>query len=353
MQWGDCEMTSLEVLLLGGTGTISAACALAALAAGHRVTVLNRGQSTRPLPAGVSRVLADVRDTRRLRSIVASGRFEVVADFLSYTPEEVSGTLDAVGTNLRQYIFVSSASAYEKPPAQVPVTERTPLRNAYWQYARDKIACEEVVQAAREAHGLPATVVRPSHTYDERRLPTLGGWTDIARLRAGKPVVVPGDGTSLWTMTHADDVAVAVTGLLGHPQAIGEAFTITGDETPTWNQVYELLAAAAGVESPALVHVASETLAAWLPDWGPRLLGDRAHSMVFDNRKIKALVPGFHTSVTLGDGVRRMLAYYDADPSQQVVDAGLSTVLDALTTTIADVQGSGRALAAQREAQEG
>ena len=208
------------------------------------------------------------------------------------------------------------------------MTESTPLRNPFWKYSRDKIACEDLLVGAYRDRGLPVTIVRPSHTYDHALLPTSGGWTDIARMRAGKPVVVHGDGTSLWTLTHSDDFAVAFTGLLGAPEAIGEAYTITGDHAPTWNQIYGWLADAAGVADPRLVHIASETIAAFRPDLGPGLLGDKAHSMLFDNSKIRALVPEFRTTVTFDEGARRILAHYDANPELQVEDAELDAAFD-------------------------
>jgi nucleoside-diphosphate-sugar epimerase len=227
-----------------------------------------------------------------------------------------------------QYVFISSASAYEKPPTRLPVTEATPLRNPFWQYSRDKIACEDALLAAHRERGLPVTIVRPSHTYDERMLPTLGGWTDIARMRAGRPVIVHGDGTSLWTITHSDDFAVGFTGLLAQPAAIGEAYTITGTHAPSWNQIYGWLADAAGVAEPELVHVASDTIAAFAPDLGPTLIGDKAHSMLFDNSKITALSPEFRTTITFDEGARRILAYYDAHPEEQQTDAALDAVFD-------------------------
>jgi nucleoside-diphosphate-sugar epimerase len=208
------------------------------------------------------------------------------------------------------------------------VTESTPLRNPFWQYSRDKIACEDLLVAAYRDGGVPVTIVRPSHTYDERLLPTLGGWTDIARMRAGRPVVVHGDGTSLWTITHSDDFAVGFTGLLANPAAIGESFTITGSHAPTWNQIYGWLADAAGVSEPDLVHVASETIAAFEPELGPGLLGDKAHSVVFDTSKITALVPEFRPTITFDEGARRIIEYYDAHPDAQRADAGLDALFD-------------------------
>ena len=217
-----------SILYIGGTGIISAACVRRSVAEGHDVTVLNRGTARRPLPESVRVIEADVRDANAVRTALAGSQFDVVADFLSFTPGHVRTALDLFEGHTGQYVFISSASAYQKPPRALPVTESTPLDNPFWKYSRDKIACEDVLVAAHRERGLPVTVVRPSHTYDERALPTLGGWTDIARMRAGRPVIVHGDGTSLWTITHSDDFAVAFTGLLGNPAAIGEAFTITG-----------------------------------------------------------------------------------------------------------------------------
>jgi nucleoside-diphosphate-sugar epimerase len=320
-------LNALRVLFLGGTGTISAACVRAAAAAGHEVTVINRGVSRRPIPNDVRKVIGDVRDTDLLQRVMRQGRFDVVADFLSFVPSHVRNVLSTLSDALTQYVFVSSASVYEKPPSRLPVNESTRLHNPFWQYSRDKIACEEVL-AARQAGGFPATVIRPSHTYDETRVPTLGGWTDVARMRAGKPVIVHGDGTSLWTITHADDFAVGFNGLLGHPQAIGESFTITGSHAPTWNQIYRWLALAAGVPDARFVHVPSTTLAAWLPDLGPRLLGDRTHTMLFDTSKLERLVPDFGTSVTFDEAARRIIRYHDSTDELRAVDPDLDATFD-------------------------
>lgn len=329
----------MRVLFIGGTGTISAACVRAAIAAGHEVSVLNRGSGRRPLPAEVHEIVADIRDEAASRAALDGASFDVVADFLSFTPEHVATALRLVEGRCGQYIFISSASAYDKPLRHVPVTESTPLRNPFWKYSRDKIACEDLLVGAYRERGLPVTIVRPSHTYDHALLPTSGGWTDVARMRAGKPVVVHGDGTSLWTLTHSDDFAVAFTGLLGAPEAIGEAYTITGDHAPTWNQIYGWLAQAAGVAEPRFVHIASETIAVFRPDLGPGLVGDKAHSMLFDNAKIRALVPEFRTTVTFDEGARRILAHYDANPSEQRIDATLDAAFDRMVAH-ADAAGS-------------
>lgn len=316
-------MTSKRILFIGGTGIISSESVSRALAAGHDVSVLNRGTTgIRPLPDGARSIVADVRDADATRAALdaAGGDFDVVADFLSFTPAHVQAGIDRFDGRAGQYVFISSASAYQTPPSRLPVVESTPLRNPFWQYSRDKIACEDVLVAAYRERRFPATIVRPSHTYDRTLLPTLGGWTDIARMRAGKPVVVHGDGTSQWTITHSRDFAVAFVGLLGHPAAVGDVFHITGDHAPTWDQIYRWLGDAAGV-GPELVHVASDTIAAVHPAWGPGLIGDKSHSMVFDNSKVKALVPDFRTTVTFDEGAREILAWYDAHPERQIVDA--------------------------------
>lgn len=319
-------MTS--ILYIGGTGTISAACVRRSVALGHDVAVLNRGSARRPIPPEAELIEADIRDAAAVRAALGSRRFDVVAEFLAFTPDHIASDLELFEGRTGQYVFISSASAYEKPPRRVPVTESTPLRNPYWQYSRDKIACEDVLVAAHRERGLPVTIIRPSHTYDERLLPTLGGWTDIARMRAGRPVIVHGDGTSLWTITHSDDFAVAFTGLVANPAAIGEAFTITGTHAPTWNQIYGWLAEAAGVADPDIVHVASETIAAFAPDLGPGLIGDKAHSMLFDVSKVTELVPEFRTTITFDEGARRILAHYDADPGARRVDEDRDALFD-------------------------
>ncbi len=321
-------MTSRRILYIGGTGTISAACVRRSLERGDEVTVLNRGSARRPLPEGVHEIIADVRNPDAVRAAVAGAQYDVVAEFLAFTPDHVQQDLDIFEGDTGQYVFISSASAYEKPPRVLPVTESTPLRNPFWQYSRDKIACEDLLVAAHRERGLPVTIIRPSHTYDERMIPTLGGWTDIARMRAGRPVVIHGDGTSLWTITHADDFAVAFAGLLGNPAAIGDAFTITGTHAPTWNQIYGWLADAAGAREAEFVHVSSDAIAAFAPDLGPGLIGDKAHSMVFDSSKVTALVPEFRTTITFDEGARRIVDHFDAHPENQEADPARDDLFD-------------------------
>ncbi|KQQ07602.1 SDR family oxidoreductase [Rathayibacter sp. Leaf296] len=321
---------SLSVLFIGGTGIISAEAVRRSLAVGHDVTVLNRGRtSIRPLPEGVRTLTADVRDSASMRDALGDERFDVVVEFAAFTPEHVQQDVDLFSGRTGQYVFISSASAYQKPPARVPVTESTPLRNPFWTYSQDKIACEDLLVAEYRRSGFPVTIVRPSHTYDRTALPVDGGWTVIDRMRRGLEVVVPGDGTSLWTLTHSRDVAVGLVGLFGAAAAIGEAFHITGDETPTWDRIHQDLAAAAGVEA-RIVHVASDAIAAADPELGAGILGDKAHSMVFDNAKVRSLVPAFSPAVRFSDGAREIVEWYDADPSRRVVDERRNALFDSL-----------------------
>jgi nucleoside-diphosphate-sugar epimerase len=321
---------ALDLLFIGGSGIISAASVRLAVERGHHVTVLNRGRTgIRPLPAEVEVLVADVRDGAAVDEALGRREFDAVAQFVAFTTDHVRPDVDRFAGRTGQYVFISSASAYQKPPASVPVTESTPLRNPFWQYSRDKIACEDLLVAAYRETDFPAVVVRPSHTYDDTTLPTLGGWTDIARMRSGKPVVVHGDGATQWTLTHSDDFAVGFVGLLGRPETLGNAYTITGESAPTWDQVYTWLGRAAGAE-PELVHVASETIAAALPDKGPGLVGDKAYSMLFDTTKLRRLVPEFTTTIPYAAGARRSIAWYDAHPDAQQVDADLDAAFDRL-----------------------
>ncbi|MDQ0675487.1 nucleoside-diphosphate-sugar epimerase [Pseudarthrobacter siccitolerans] len=320
-----------SILFVGGTGVISAAAAQRAVALGHRLTILNRGRSTRPVPEGVETLSADVRDISAVREALGGREFDAVADFITYTPDQAKASLDLFAGRSGQYVFISSASAYQKPPTRLPIRESTPLKNPFWQYSRDKIACEELFYEAYREQDFPVTVVRPSHTYDRTKIAMVGGWTDIHRMRAGLPVMVHGDGTSLWTLTHSQDFAKAFVGLLGRPQAVGESYTITSDEYLPWNQIYQLFARAAGVREPELVHVASETIAAHSDELGANLLGDRSHSVVFDNTKIKSLVPDYVATIPFADGAREIVDWYDANPDLQVVDQGFMDLSDRLT----------------------
>jgi nucleoside-diphosphate-sugar epimerase len=323
-------MAAPRVLFIGGTGVISAACARRAVMAGFDLFMMNRGTTVlRPAPAEAHVRIGDIRDPQSAREAVGDLEFDVVVDYLAFTPDHVRADLELFRGHVGQYVFISSASAYQTPPARLPITESTPLRNPYWQYSRDKIACEDVLVRAYREEGFPATIVRPSHTYDQTSLPFEGGWTVIDRMRRGAPIVVHGDGTSPWTLTHHDDFARAFTGLLAEPRAIGDSFHITSDETLTWDQIACILAAAAGAP-PRIVHVPSDAVAALDPKWGASLLGDKAHAAVFDNSKIKSLVPGWAATVPFSRGAREIIEWHDADPSRRRVDRQLDATIDRL-----------------------
>ncbi|WP_407572342.1 SDR family oxidoreductase [Deinococcus altitudinis] len=331
----------MKVLFIGGTGIISSACSALLLERGAELYLLNRGQSSqgpsgRAVPQGAHVLHGDVRDPASLKSALGEHTFDVVVNWVAFTPEHIETDLEVFRGRTRQYVFISSASAYQTPPAALPVTESTPLSNPFWQYSRDKIACEDRLTRAYREEGFPVTVVRPSHTYDQTLLPMDGGYTVVDRMRKGKPVIVHGDGTSLWVLTNHRDFAVGFVGLLGNPHALGEAVQITSDELLSWNQIFDMVAQAAGTTARK-VHIPSDRIAAFDPEWGAGLLGDKAHSMIFDNTKVKRLVPEYRATIPFHRGAEEIMAWYDADPARQVVDGTLDRQMDDL---IAAYQGA-------------
>ena len=320
----------MRVLFIGGSGIISSACSRLAAERDIDLFVLNRGLSQdRPLPAVVTVLRGDIRDPASVRAALGDREFDAVVDWVAYTPEHVRTDISLFRGRTGQYVFISSASAYQTPPARVPILESTPLRNPFLQYSRDKIACEELLRQAYREEGFPATIVRPSHTYDKTLVPFEGGWTVLGRMLEGKPVVVHGDGTSLWTLTHHRDFAEGFVPLLGHPRTIGDVFHITSDDVLTWDQITHALAAAAGTEAD-IVHVPSDVIAAADPDWGAGLLGDKAHSMVFDNAKLRSVVPGYRAVIPFEQGAREIVAWHDENPSRRRIDAGVDALSDKL-----------------------
>ena len=317
----------MKALFIGGTGNISSACVELALSRGIEVTLLNRGTSGRPVPNGAQVLHGDIRDPQAVQAALGSRSFDVVADFVAFTPEHIETDLELFRGRTGQYIFISSASAYQTPPAILPVTESTVLDNPYWEYSRNKAACEERLVRAYREEKFPITIVRPSHTYSAPYVPIDGGWTAIDRMLRGEPVIVHGDGTSLWTLTHASDFAKGFVGLMGNAHAIGEAFHITSDEWLTWNQIHEILAAAAGVKA-TLVHVPSDLIAAYDPIWGESLLGDKTHSFILDNSKVKHLVPDFICTMPFSRGAEEIIAWHMADPARQRVDPAFNALCD-------------------------
>lgn len=315
----------MKALFIGGTGVISTAVVKRLVDELHwEVWLLNRGSRKDVVPKGVHQLLADIGDEEKVAHLIQDLTFDTVCEFIGFQVKDVERDYRLFQGKTKQYIYTSSASAYHKPAAGYIVDEGTTLANPYWQYSRDKIACEEFLMKKYREEGFPVTIVRPSHTYDERHIPLglhgkNGFWQVIKRMQEGKPVLIHGDGTSLWTVTFNTDFAIGYTGLMGNPHAIGEAFQITGDETLDWNQIYQTIADALGVELKAC-HVASEFLAAagkkYGYDFEGGLLGDKAVSVVFDNRKLKRAVPDMRTGVRFDQGVRIALDYVLAHPEE-------------------------------------
>lgn len=315
----------MRALFIGGTGTISSAITKQLLEKGCELYLLNRGTRNEDLPAGVNILKADINDEDHVSKLIENLEFDVVADFIAFKPAQVERDYRLFKGKTKQFMFISSASAYQTPLSDYRITEGTPLSNPYWEYSRNKIACEEYLMKQYRENGFPITIVRPSHTYSERSIPlgvhgSKGTWQVAKRMLENKPVIIHGDGTSLWTMTHNSDFAKGFIGLMGNIHAIGESVHITSDETVTWNQIYEVIADALGVKLNA-VHVSSEFLAACSKeDYRGGLLGDKANSVVFDNSKLKRLVPEFVASTRFDQGIRQTIAYILAHPEHQTED---------------------------------
>jgi nucleoside-diphosphate-sugar epimerase len=319
----------MKVLFIGGTGIISTACVRLAIERGIEMVLLNRGQTTsRPIPKEVHLLRGDIRDRASAQAALKDHSFDVVVNWIAFTPDHIETDLDLFRGKVGQYIFISSASAYQKPPAMLPITESTPLHNPIWKYSQNKIACEDRLTHAYRSENFPMTIVRPSHTYDPSLSPIHGGYTMIDRMRQGKKVIVHGDGTSIWVMTHHTDFAKGFVGLLSNPHAIGDVVQIMSDELLTWNQIYELMAQAAGIKNPKLVHIPSDFIAAFDREWGDSLLGDKTHSVIFDNTKIKRLVPDFVATTPFAIGAHEIIDWFDADLSRQKIDRDFDQLID-------------------------
>ena len=325
----------MRALFIGGTGTISTAIVKRLSEdPAWEVYLLNRGTRSNVVPEGVKQIKADIHDEDAVLAALGGLTFDTVCEFIGFHREDVERDYRLFKGKMKQYMYISSASAYHKPVKDYRITEGTSLANPYWQYSRDKIACEEFLMEKYRTEGYPVTIIRPSHTYDERNVPLgvhgkNGSWQVLRRMLDGKPVIIHGDGTSLWTMTFNTDFAIGFTGLMGNPHAIGEAFQITGDETLTWNQIYQAIADALGVPLRA-VHVSSEFLAAAGPqyDFEGSLIGDKAASVVFDNTKLKRAVPAMRTNVRFEQGVRRTIDYVLKHPECQREDPEFDAFCD-------------------------
>ena len=315
----------MKVLFIGGTGTISMAISRLLLSQGHTLYLLNRGSRNTGLSGDLIELKADINDEAAVAALISDLKFDVVADFIAFVPEQLERDYRLFREKTKQFIYISSASAYQKPLSDYRINEGTPLANPYWEYSRNKIAGEEYLMKLYREEGFPVTIVRPSHTYDERSIPLgahgeKGSFSVIKRMLEGKPVIIHGDGTSLWTITHNSDFAKGFVGLMGNIHAIGEAVQITSDESVTWNQIYQIIADALHVKLNA-VHVASEFLDACSDyDFAGSLLGDKANTVVFDNSKLKRLVPGFTATVRADQGIRSTIEYVLSHPECQVED---------------------------------
>ncbi len=313
--------------MIGGTGTISSAITRQLAESGHDLWLLNRGNRRNEVPSGVTQVIADIDDTAEVLRQIGDEQFDAVCEFIGFVPEQVQRDIRLFSGRTRQYVYISSASAYNKPAANHVITEGTTLANPHWEYSRNKIACEELLMKAYRDDAFPVTIVRPSHTYCERSVPVSvhgpkGSWQVLKRMLDGKPVIIQGDGSSLWTLTWNEDFARGFIGLLGKPKAIGEAFQIMSDEQLSWTQVYQCVANALGVELKPY-YVSSAFLAKAAPseyDFEGNLLGDKSVTVVFDCTKLKRVVPGFKAVVRFDEGVRRCVAYLKAHPELQQED---------------------------------
>jgi nucleoside-diphosphate-sugar epimerase len=325
---------SMKVLFLGGTGLISTASTELAAKRGIDLTLVTRGQRKTDLPAGVKSLAVDLHDLEAAKRALAELRFDAVVDWIAFTPADIERDLEIFRGRTQQLVFLSSASCYQKPQTQYLMTESTPLANPYWQYSRDKIACEERLMKAYREEGFPVTIVRPSLTYGDTQIPLItNSWekpyTLIDRMLKGKKVVVPGDGTSLWVITHNSDFAKGLVGLLGHPQAIGHAIQITSEEVRTWDQYYRIVANALGVEAN-IIHIPSDFILACLPELEGTLLGDKSVSVVFDNSKIRRFVSDFCCNTRFSEGIRRSIEWFQADAARQQIDVEASAKWDKL-----------------------
>lgn len=332
-------------LLIGGTGTISMAITKLLATMDWDVELLNRGNRNADIPEGIKVIQADINDEKKVLELIGDKVYDCVCEFIGFTTDQIERDIRLFEGRTRQYIYISSASAYHKPVMSYKITEGTALANPYWQYSRDKIACEDLLMAAYRDRQFPVTIVRPSHTYDERSVPlgvhgNNGSYQVIKRMLEGKPVIIHGDGTSLWTMTHNSDFAKGYVGLMGNPHAIGEAFQITNDESLTWNQIYQAIADALHVELKAY-HVSSDFLAACSDyDFTGSLIGDKACTVVFDNSKLKSVVPGFTPSVRFEEGIRMTLDYILSHKEYQIEDPEFDDFCDKIIDTLENVKAN-------------
>ena len=322
----------MKILFIGGTGVISSACSQLCVEKGYELYVLNRGVTSRPLPDGVTVLKGDIHNREQVKDLIKDLTFDVVVDWIAYTPDHIHNDFLLFRDKTSQFIFISTASAYQKSPKSLPVKETDPLENPFWDYSYQKILCEKHLLDIYIDYKFPVTIVRPSHTYDKTKIPLHGGYTALDRLLKGKQIIIHGDGTSLWTLTHHRDFAKGFVGLLGKSEAIGEAYHITSDELLTWNHICEIIAEAACVK-PKIIHIPSDFIARFDKEWGDGLLGDKAHCAIFDNSKIKQINPDFEATIPFTEGAKEIVAWYLQDESRRVINAEKDKTMDHIIST--------------------
>ena len=311
----------MKVLFIGGTGNISTEVSKLCVQNGIDLYLLNRGNK-KGLISGCKEITADISNFTKTEIVLRNHDWDAVVNWIAFTKNDIENDLKLFKGKTKQYVFISSASAYEKPPASPFITESTPLKNPYWQYSRDKIECEETLNNAYKTQSFPVTIVRPSLTYNTVIPLPIGAWTEyttINRMKNGQKIIVHGDGTSLWTIMHAKDFAKGFVGLLGHKQAIGESFHITSDEILTWNQIYEATANAVG-KTANIIHIPTDFLSKYDPHLKESLWGDKAHSVIFDNSKIKKFIPNFKATIPYSEGIKKTIDWFEEDPNRQTVN---------------------------------
>ncbi|NCQ17878.1 MAG: SDR family oxidoreductase [Ignavibacteria bacterium] len=316
----------MRILFIGGTGVISTACSELCIDNGYDLYLLNRGQSLRVPPAKAKIINADIRDTRAVKTILAKKKFDVVVDWIAYTEEHVKNDFEIFGDKTYQYIFISSASAYHKPPLILPITEDTPLHNPFWTYSQGKIDCENFLMKLFTEENFPVTICRPSHTYDKTRFPLYGNYTAFSRMKQNKSIIIHGDGNTLWTLTNTRDFAKGFIGLLGNSKCIGEAYHITSDETMTWNQIAETIALAARLELK-ITHIPAEFITKYDEEWGSNITGDKGYDTVFNNSKIRSIIPQFKAVIPYREGIKEVIAWY-SEPKNQLVNSEIDLLMD-------------------------
>ncbi|MFA7418815.1 MAG: SDR family oxidoreductase [Melioribacteraceae bacterium] len=317
----------MKVLFIGGTGVISSECSKLCIEKGMDLFLLNRGKSFRTAPEKAQIINADIRDVDAVQKALAGQKFDVVVDWIAFNEEHVKNDYGIFNGITDQYIFISSASAYQKPIPKLPITEETPLENRFWAYSRAKIDCENYLMRMHRDNGFPVTIVRPSHTYDETKNPLKENYLPFHRMKNNKPIIIHDDGNSLWTLTHTRDFAKGFVGLLGNKNTIGEAYQITSDETLTWNEIARLIAEKAGYDLK-IAHIPSEFIKKYDDEWGDGLLGDKAHSVKFDNSKIRKIVPEFNPQIKYADGAAEIADWYVHKKMNQYVDSKLDQLMD-------------------------